>query len=83
MKIEERKILESLTKDHVCVKTQRYLTEDDGTESPIGDLHSIAYVNTEAQRNTLEKEQPNEIVAAVLAIWGETPTITDESLNMQ
>lgn len=77
MRIEERKILESLTKDHVCVKTQRYLIEEDGTESPIGDLHSIAYINTEVQRDTLEKDQPEEIVNAVFAIWGDVPTVPD------
>ena len=77
MKIEELKILDSLTKEHVCVKTQQYLIKDDGTGSPIGDLHSIAYINTEAQRAVLEKDQPEDIVSAVLAIWGDVPTVVD------
>lgn len=73
MKIEERKIIENLTTKHVCIKTQRYLIEDDGTESPIGELHSIAYVNTETQRDALKTDQPDEIVNSVLAIWGDVP----------
>lgn len=77
MNTEKRKTIESLTKDYVCVKTQRYLIEEDGTESPIGELHSIAYVNTETQRDVLKTDQPDEIVNAVLAIWGDVPTVSD------
>lgn len=75
MKIEERKIIENLTTKHVCIKTQRYLIEDNGIESPIGELHSIAYVNTKSQRKNLENDQPEEIVNSVFAIWGNVPTV--------
>lgn len=77
MKIEERKTISNLTRDHVSIKTQRYLTENDGAESTVGDLHSIAYWNTDAQRAMLAEHQPQEIVAAVFAIWGDTPTVAD------
>lgn len=81
MNIEERKTLESLTKDYVCVKTQHYLIKDDGTESPIDDLHSIAYVNTKEQRDALKADQPEDIASAVFTIWGDLPTIKDQQMD--
>ncbi len=42
--------------------------------------HSVSYVNSIQSREQLQKEQSENIVAAVLAIWGDDPTVKDPQI---
>ena len=74
--METRKTIDMLTKESVSIKTEKYITEDN-VEYPIGYPHRVSYVNSEIDRKQLQDEQPENIVNAVLTMWGE-PTIKED-----
>ena len=76
MDIKERKTVDMLTNDSVSILTQKFISID-GVETQVGENHRAAYVNSVIGRQTIEEEQPKEIVGAVMAIWGANPTIED------
>lgn len=71
--MEERKTIDMLTKDGVSILTQRIITI--GEETFPLDNHRIAYSNSEMGRKDLINEQPENIVAAIMTIWGDSPTV--------
>ena len=65
-----------LTQDSVSVKTQKYTIVDD-IEYPIGKPHRKAYENSVSGRAAAEAEVPEAQKNAIMAVWGDTPTVTD------
>ena len=70
MEIKEEKTVDMLTNQSVSILTQKFI-EINGVRSQIGDGHRCAYVNSETGRSDLQGTEPEEIVNAVFAIWGE------------
>ena len=71
----EKKTVDMLTADSVSILTQQTI-DVGGVTYPLGN-HRRAYVNSTGGREALAAEQPEDVVAAVMAIWGDTPTVTD------
>lgn len=76
MEIKERKTVDMLTVDSVSILTQNYI-EFNGVQTQVGQNHRCAYVNSETGRNALQSTEPEEVVTAVFAIWGDTPTVSE------
>lgn len=75
MEIKEEKIVDMLTIDSVSILTKKYI-EIDGVKTQVGENHRCAYVNSENGRKNIKEKEPDYVVSAVIAIWGEEPTIT-------
>ena len=73
----EKKTVDMLTPDSVSIMTQKTATLD-GIIYTLGN-HRRAYVNSEGGRAALAAEQPPDVVAAVMAIWGDTPTVEEQT----
>ena len=76
MEIKEKIILDMLTNDSVSVLKQQYITVD-GTDIKVGENVRNAYMNTQTQREQLKEILPEEYYNAVMAVWGDTPTIAE------
>ena len=74
MEIKEKKTVDMLTTDSVSILTQKFI-DVDGVETQVGENHRCSYANSETGRNDLQSAEPEEVVNAVFAIWGDTPTI--------
>lgn len=74
MEIIEKKIIDMLTQDSVSIATDKFI-ELDGIEQKVGERHRIAYDNSEYGRKKIKEEQPQEVVNAVFAIWGDKATV--------
>lgn len=74
MEIKEKKTVDMLTADSVSILTQRFI-EIDGQDTQVGENHRVAYVNSADGRERIIAEQPEDVVSAVLAIWGNEPTV--------
>lgn len=75
MEIKEEKTVDMLTNQSVSILLKSLLN--------YGVRHRLArdidvYVNSETGRSDLQGTEPEEIVNAVFAIWGESPTVVDE-----
>lgn len=77
MEIKEEKTVDMLTNQSVSILTQKFI-EINGVRSQIGDGHRCAYANSETGRKDLQKQEPQNVVDSVFAIWGEAPTVADE-----
>ena len=76
--METKIILNNLTVDHVDVICQKVITIDGVTHNL--DLPCAnAYINDAFDRSRIKEDLPENYQAAVFAVWGETPTITDLS----
>ena len=76
MEIKEKLTLDMLTTDSVSVLKQQYITVD-GTDIKVGDNIRNAYMNTQTERERLKEILPEEYYNAVMAIWGDTPTVPE------
>ena len=70
----EKITLDMLTQDSVSIKKQNYTTVD-GKEYPIGDIWRRAYINSEQGRINMQNEVISPYKEAILAIWGDVPTV--------
>ena len=77
MDIKEKKTVDMLTTDSVSILTQKFIYVD-GVETQVGENHRCSYVNSKTGRNTLQKQEPRDVVNSVFAIWGDVPTINEE-----
>ena len=68
--------LDALTQNSVSVKTRKTITQD-GIGYEIGDPHRCAYVNSVSGRQQLAAELPEPYLSAVLAVWGNAPTVDE------
>jgi len=73
----EKYTLDMLTQDSVSVKIQKYV-EVEGMEYPIGEPWRRAYVNSVSGRVQVAAELPPAQAAAIMAVWGDSPTVVDE-----
>ena len=77
MEFTEKITLDMLTQDSVSVLRQKFI-DIDGVQTQVGNNIRNAYVNDENGRAILAEILPNDYYNAVIAVWGETPTITVE-----
>lgn len=78
MTIETRYILDSLTSRGVSILAQQVLILDDGTEQPLAQTTRRGYANSAIERQQLEETVPEPYRSAVLAVWGDAPTVAEE-----
>lgn len=76
MEIKEKIILDMLTSDSVSVLKQQFISVD-GTDIKVGENVRNAYMNTQSEREQLKEILPDEFYNAVMAVWGNTPTVTE------
>ena len=76
MEIQEKIILDMLTTDSVSVLKQQYITVT-GTDIRVGDNIRNAYMNTQTEREQLKSILPEEFYNAVMAVWGDTPSVNE------
>ena len=79
MDIKTKITLDMLTTDSVSILKQQYITVD-GTDTRVGENVRNAYMNTQTDREQLKIILPEEYYNAVMAVWGNEPTIDDEML---
>ena len=70
-------IVDMLTQDSVSILTRKTAVID-GQTYTLGD-HRCAYSNSTSGRKILSDEQPSDVVAAVMARWGDAPTVTEQN----
>ena len=75
----ERYTLDMLSQDSVSVSKQTFV-EYMGQMFPIGQLWRRAYVNSVQGRQQIVDELPIAQVNAIMAVWGDVPTV-DESVE--
>ena len=68
--------LDMLTADSVSIKKQQY-TVVDGKEYPIGEPWRRAYINSVQGRTQIHAEVSEPYKSAILAVWGDKPTVTE------
>ena len=76
MEIKEKITLDMLTTDSVSVLKQQYITVD-GTDIRVGENVRNAYMNTQTERERLRAKLPDEFYNAVIAVWGNAPTVPE------
>ena len=76
MDIKTKITLDMLTTDSVSVLKQQYITVD-GTDVKVGENVRNAYMNTQTEREQLKAKLPEEYYNAVMAVWGDTPTVAE------
>lgn len=76
MEIKVRKTVDMLTTQTVSILTQKFI-ELDGIETQVGNGHRCAYSNSTIGRQELQNSEPEDVIASVFAIWGDTPTINE------
>lgn len=80
MDIKEKITLDMLTTDSVSILKQQYITIN-GEDVKIGDNNRNAYMNTQTGREQLKSILPEEYYNAVLAVWGDSPTMAEPAEN--
>lgn len=78
MEIKEKITLDMLTPDSVSILKQQYITID-GADIKVGDNIRNAYMNTQTDRNILKEVLPEDYYNAVLAVWGDAPTVLESA----
>lgn len=74
--ITTKKTIDMLTSDSVSILTQKFI-DVEGVQTQVGQNHRRAYVNSEDGRKQITENEPDYIVTAVMALWGDTPTVTE------
>ncbi len=72
----EKYTVDMLTQDSVSVKKQTYI-DYMGQEYPIGEPWRRAYINDIKGRQQIVNELPITQVNAIMAVWGDTPTVEE------
>ena len=75
--METRIVLDALSPDSVSIKTERVVTVE-GETFVLGNPHRCAYINSRAGRERLHEEVAEPYLSAVLAVWGDTPTLEED-----
>lgn len=81
MNVIENKNIEDLCVDGVIIATQKMLISDDEEPQKVGDVKRVSYGNWESDRKRLIENEPENIVNAVMAIWGDVPTIVEPTIE--
>ena len=77
MEIKQEKRIEDLCKNGVIIATQDVLIQDNKEPQNVGETKRISYGNSERDRRRIAENEPEDIVTAVMAIFGDTPTVTE------
>lgn len=72
----EKITLDMLTQDSVSVKKQTHI-DYMGQQYPIGEVWRRAYVNNIQGREQILAELPQAQVNAIMAVWGDNPTVAE------
>lgn len=83
MNVIENKNIEDLFVDGVIIATQKMLISDDEEPQKVGDVKRVSYGNWQSDRQRLVENEPENIVNAVMAIWGDTPTVVEPTIEVQ
>lgn len=75
----EKYTLDMLNQDGVSVSKQTYI-EYMGQMYPIGELWRRAYINSEKGRQQVADELPQAQINAIMAVWGDVPTVVEEDI---
>ncbi|GIP17754.1 hypothetical protein J40TS1_33960 [Paenibacillus montaniterrae] len=73
-----RYTLDMLSEHSVSVKTQKVI-EVEGVEHLLGEPHRKAYLNSASGRLEVQAELPEAQQNAIFAVWGDSPTVTEQS----
>ena len=76
MDLKEKITLDMLTKDSVSVLRQQFLNYN-GVEMQVGENIRNAYSNNEDDRALLKNILSEEYYNAVMAVWGDNPTVDE------
>jgi len=79
--VQTKLIIDLLTPERVSVLTKQYLTQD-GIEYEIGLPHRSSWQNTAQGRELIAAELAEPYLSAVMAVWGDAPTVTEEGEDM-
>ena len=82
MDIKEKKTVDMLTIYSVSILTQKFV-DIDGVETQVGENHRRTYVNSETGRNEVQENEPEEVVNSIMAIWGDTPTVSEPPMEVE
>lgn len=75
----EKITLDMLTRDGVSVKTQQYI-QSGGVEYAMGSPSRRSFVNSERGRADVAKAFDEQYITAIMAMWGESPTVTEQEI---
>ena len=76
MELKEKITLDMLTKDSVSVLRQQFLNYN-GVDMQVGENVRNAYENSPSGREQLKAVLSDEYYNAVMAVWGDNPTIDE------
>lgn len=76
MTVTEKKTVDMLTPNGVSILTQN-MVDIDGIPTQVGANHRVSYVNSLSGRQKLTEDEPADISAAVMAIWGDEPIVEE------
>ena len=68
--------IDALTEVSVSIKRQKTIRAE-GSTYEIGEPHRCAYANSSAGREQIAAEVPEPYLSAVMAVWGDAPTVED------
>ena len=78
MEIKEKITLDMLTEDSVSILRQQFL-DYNGIQMQVGDNVRNTYMNDTEGRAKIKEILPEEYYNAVIAVWGDTPTIAESA----
>lgn len=76
MELKEKVTLDMLTNESVSVLRQQFVNIN-GVDMQVGENVRNAYANSVNGREELKKVLSEEYCNAVMAVWGENPTVKD------
>ena len=78
MELTTKITLDMLTQDSVSVLKQQFLILNNTEMQVSGNIRNT-YANSISGRKLIKSILPNEYYNAVIAVWGDTPTIDEEN----
>lgn len=79
MDIITTKTVDMLTRDGVSILTKKFI-EIEGVQTQVGNNERCAYANSAKGREALQMAEPDEVINAVFAIWGDTVTVKESTV---
>ena len=76
MELTTKITLDMLTQDSVSVLKQQFLSFNN-VEMQVGGNIRNTYTNSVSERKLIKSILPNEYYNAVIAVWGDTPTVQE------
>lgn len=71
----EKRTITKLTSNEVCVNVKLFVTID-GQEYPVDKVQNNVYFNSDVGREELlASDESQEIINAIMALWGDEPTL--------